>query len=167
VLLVGLAPRGRHAPEPVEPSLVTRGVLQATPHGWTLAPSDAPLAALLAGGLSPRAGARRFTELLDSAARELSRLGLDRPPSRPAVSRWASALVHLPTATDPALAALLHRVATVLDALELALADDGAAVTAGEARARSAGLLGLHGDLVDLVTSVAVGASIAAPSLRP
>jgi hypothetical protein len=167
VLLVGVTQQQGPAPEPVEPALVGLGVLQATPSGWSVMGGEVPLAALLAEGLSPRAGARRFTELLDAAARELGRLGLERAPSRRATSRWAGALVQLPTSTDPALAALLHRVATVLDALELALADDGAAVTAAEARARSAGLLRLHGELVDLVTAVAVGASVATPSLQP
>jgi hypothetical protein len=167
VLLVGPQPVAAASPEVAGLHPDARGVLQATLHGWAVQPCATPLAPLLAQGLSPRAGARRFTELLDTAARDLARLGLERPPTGTTASRWGRALVELPASTEPALGALLHRIATVLDALELALGDDGAAVTAAEARARASGLHRLHGELVDLVTAVAVGVSMTAPGLQP
>jgi hypothetical protein len=167
VLLVGRQPAPAASPEGTGPTLDARGVLQATLHGWAVQPGAAPLAPLLAQGLSPRAGARRFADLLDTAARDLASLGLERAPTRSADSRWGRALMDLPASTDPALGALLHRIATVLDALELAVGDDGAAVTAAEARARASALHRLHGELVDLVTAVAVGVSMAAPGQQP
>jgi hypothetical protein len=142
--------------------LLARALLQVGPQGWQLTPTHVGVEALLAEALSPRAGARRFTELLDAAARDLARLGLERAAPRAATPRWGRALMDLPPTTDPALAALLHRIAAVVDALELALADEGAAVTAGEARARAASLHRLHGDLAGLVGAVAVGATMVA-----
>ncbi|HEX6888021.1 MAG TPA: hypothetical protein VF143_07930 [Candidatus Nanopelagicales bacterium] len=149
-------------PEPgvllVDDGGVARLLLRAGSSGWGLVPTTSPAAApLLAESVPPRAGARRFAALLEEATADLARLGLDRAPTGAAPARWGRALRALPHSLDPGLVALLHRVALVLDALELALADEGAAVTAGEVRARAARLLALHGQLEDLVTAACVG----------
>jgi hypothetical protein len=139
-----------------------RLLLRAGSSGWALEPTASPAGTLLlAEAVSPRGAARQFADLLEAATADLARLGLDRAPTGPAPTRWDRALRALPHALDPGLAAVLHRVALVLDALELALADEGAAVTAGEARARAARLLALHGQLEDLVTAACVGTSMA------
>jgi hypothetical protein len=152
---------GRGGPAPAALAL-----LRAAPPGWLLSATAVPVDPLLAEALTARAATRRFTELVDGAARELARLGLERRSPHSPVRRWAEALADLPAALDPALAALLQRTGMVLDALELALADDGAAVTAAEARARTTSLHRLHADLVDLVAAASVGAA-ASPGPRP
>jgi hypothetical protein len=116
-----------------------------------------PVGALTAQALSPRTATRRFGELLDDAAVDLGRLGLDRAAAAPPESRWTDTLTRLPGTTDRQLVDLVQRSGLVLDALDQALLDDGAAVTASEARARSARLLKLRGELCDLMTAVAVG----------
>ena len=62
-----------------------------------------------------------------------------------------------PSGLDAATRDLLGRIATVRDALDLALADDGAAVTSGEARARGDVLASLAGQLEDLLCSLVAG----------
>jgi ATP-dependent protease Clp ATPase subunit len=52
---------------------------------------------------------------------------------------------------------VLDRCASVLDALDAALADDGAAVTSGEARARATGLRALRAELEQVMADVVGG----------
>ncbi len=63
---------------------------------------------------------------------------------------------------DPQVAALLDRLAALHDALDLALADDGAAVTAGEARARAAAIRGVVGDVEDVLAGLVGGLNVPA-----
>lgn len=167
----------RHVPEEPQPGVLpvgadrtARGVLLATPSGWQRLASAEPesdaaaVLALLAEALAPRAAIRRFTDLVTEATAELAALGLDRPATAQRSGSWEPALRRLPHGSPGALIDLLHRIATVLDALELALGDDGAAVTAGEAAARAGHLRRLHGDLTDLVVSAIVGNAVG-PSL--
>lgn len=118
--------------------------------------------ALTADAVTPRAATRQFTELIDQAATDLGRLGLDRPASTGRGSRWTATLHQLPGTADPQLVTLLQRTGLVLDALDQALGDEGAAVTASEARAREAHLHRLRGQLCDLVSGVIIGAGIPA-----
>lgn len=140
-------------------------LLAASAHGWCLAAlpeteGPDPVAGwLLSESLSTRQATRRFVDLLADATAELGALGLDRTPAATFRPRWEPATAKRPPRSDPELTGLLIRVAGVLDALELALSDTGAAVTAAEAAARSRPLRQLHGELTDLVVSVAVGAT--------
>jgi hypothetical protein len=63
---------------------------------------------------------------------------------------------------DPAALGALTRVALVLDALELALESQGAAVTAGEARALSRALTDVR-DAVEEVACALVGGQYGLP----
>ena len=138
-------------------------------HGPAAEPDPTPdlVTLLTADALGHRAATRRFTGLLDDAATDLGRLGLDRPATNGAPTRWTATLQDLPRTADGSLVTLLQRSAVVLDALDQALRDDGAAVTAGEARARSARVHRLRGELCDLVCAATVGVAVASPSLRP
>ncbi len=135
--------------------------------GWVTRQVRAPeVLALEAAALPPRAAARRFTTVLDEAAQRLSRLGLDRPPAAPAPTRWRAALRPLPPGTTAELAALVTRIGDLRDLLDLALAEDGAAVTAAEADARARGIRSVADQLDDLLVALlafrAVTASAAA-----
>ena len=118
---------------------------------------DQLISSATAESLSPRAAARRFAELLDEAARELTPLGLERPATQPGAYRWANAFGRLPSSVDGQLASLLARIALILDALDQALREDGAAVTAGEARGRASRLRRLDGELTDLICAAVAG----------
>lgn len=138
------------------------GLLRLGRTGWRLDPASGANVAELAGAAaSPRGSARAFALLLDGFAVRLGALGLDRPARRSLAGPWTSAVQHLPPGLDPAAAALLHRVALVLDAVAVALADEGAAVTAAEARARSGELRTLTGELADLVVGLVAGLNLA------
>ncbi len=142
--------------------LTSRGspvaLLTHDPAGWSVASLDAgPDHALLAGALTAREAARGLAGVLAEATDRLEALGLERSPSANRPPRWAPALARGPRALDPATAALLDRLAGPLDALGLALADDGAAVTAAEAAARRASLVALAGALSDLLVGVVGG----------
>lgn len=133
-------------------------VVRAHPGLWSVSagmPVDVP--ALESMALTARQARRTFEAALAEAAVRLGRLGLERAPTAPPSRGWQSALQTAPPGIDPAAAELLHRTAGVLDALALALADDGAAVTAGEARARTAEIRRLAGELEDLLVGVVGG----------
>lgn len=134
-------------------ALLTHG-----PGGWTLSSlTSGPEHALLAGALTARAGARELGSVLAEATDRLEALGLERAPTAECPPRWSPALDRGPRALDPATASLLERLVGLLDALERALADDGAAVTAAEAGARRLSLVGLADSLADLVVGVLGG----------
>jgi hypothetical protein len=157
VLLVAAPPARRGLPS-------ARALLHAGPGGWAVEPiaGDAGAlvtAPLLAEAVTPRAAARRFAELVARATDDLARLGLERAASADGRQAWSRALRALPRGLPGQLAHILDRLCTVLDGLELALLDDGAAVTAAEARARADSLRTLHAGLTDLVAAVAVGSA--------
>lgn len=143
------------------------GLLRLGRHGWRMDPASGASVAELAGSAaSPRGTARAFAQLLDEYAVRLGALGLDRPARRELASGWTRALEHLPPDLDRAAAGLLHRIALVLDAVDVALSDEGAAVTAAEARARSRELRALAGQLADLVVGLVAGLNLA-PARQP
>jgi hypothetical protein len=113
--------------------------------------------ALEATALTARQARRVFEAALAESAVRLERLGLERAPAGPRDRGWQRALAAGPSGLDPEVRGVLHRTATVLDALDLALADDGAAVTSGEARARAGEIRALLGQVEDLVAGVVGG----------
>lgn len=119
--------------------------------------SGVAVAQLEANALSVRVAARRFSEIVTDSAEQIGRLGLDRPARKQGSAAWSRALVRLPRDLDPALPGLLHRIASVLDALALARLDEGAAVTAVEAIARDWALRGTTDALEDLLVGVIAG----------
>jgi hypothetical protein len=134
------------------------GLVRAADPGWRVtAAAGADLPALAAQACSARAGARQFGGVVAGAAHRIARLGLDRAAAGPLAGPWSRALSHLPHGTEPDLAALLHRIGQVLDALAVAQRDDGAAVTAGEALARSRELRHVAGEVEDVVVGVVAG----------
>ncbi len=151
-------------PGPPEPAVVlttpgsTGVVVRAEPGRWSVSPEVPTDALALEGAALTARQARRFLEaaLAESAVR-LERLGLERAPARARVPGWQQSLAAGPPGLDPEAGDILHRAAVVLDALGLALADDGAAVTSGEARARSGELRRLAGQVEDLVAGVVGG----------
>lgn len=151
-------------PDPPEPAVLVTdrggsGALVRPGRGrWAVQPcAAAPVAALEAAALTPRQARRELDSCLLEAAARLERLGLDRAASTSATAGWAAALARAPHAVDPAAAEILHRCAWVLDSLRVALADDGAAVTSGEARARAVEIRALTGRLEDVVAAVVGG----------
>ena len=134
------------------------GLLRLEASGWRLdGVSDSPVGVLEAEGLSARAGARAFAALIADGASRLELLGLDRAADGEAPTGWGRALHPAPPGLDPATRDLLSRITTVRDALDLALADDGAAVTSAEARARGDVLANLAGQLEDLLCALVAG----------
>jgi hypothetical protein len=134
------------------------GLLRHGAGGWLWDPvRSAPISPLQAGMLTARSGARALVEAATAAAHRLEELGLDRPPTRPAPREWEAALGRLPRGLDPQVEALLVRLAALHDALDLALVEQGAAVTAGEARARAAAILDVLGGVDDVVVGVVGG----------
>lgn len=134
------------------------GLVRCPPGGWRVDGAAEPgLRVLESEALGVRAAERRFAELVAGAAVGLERLALDRPAAGPATTAWDDALRRLPESLTPGAAALLRRVGSVLDALALALAEDGAAVTAGEAQARRDALRSLAGELADLLCGAVGG----------
>ena len=133
--------------------------------GWRVdVVTEAPVRQLEAEAVTARAGVRRLADLLGSAADRMEALGLDRPSADPLPHSWTRAFQPLPAGTAPELAGLLHRVATVLDALAGAGRDDGAAVTSGEARARRCMLVEVAGQLDDLLVALVAGLPVATRS---
>ena len=70
---------------------------------------------------------------------------------------WELALGRMPRGLDPQVEALLVRLAALHDALDLALVEEGAAVTAAEARGRSAEIRGVVGQVEDVIAGVVGG----------
>ena len=162
VLLVAAAPTSHGLPP-------AAALLHASTGGWALAAVPAEdatrvTAPVLAEAVSPRSAARRFAEVVTAATDDLARLGLERAASTADRRAWSRTLRALPRGLAGEFAHVLDRLCTVLDGLELALVDDGAAVTAAEARVRSERLHTLHAELTDLLVSVVVGTAISAPA---
>lgn len=151
-------------PGPPEPAVLltapggTGVVVRAEPGRWSVSP-EIPMQtlALEATALTARLARRAFEAALAESALRLERLGLERAPSAARGRGWQRALAAAPPGLDPEVGGILHRAAVVLDALALALADDGAAVTSGEAQARSGEIRGLAGAVEDLVAGVVGG----------
>ena len=164
----------RDAPGAPEPAVLltaggaTVGLLRLATTGWRLDPvAHAPVQALEADGLGTRAAARAFAATIADAATQLELLGLDRAPAGELPHGWSRALFPSPPGLDPAAADLLARIASVRDALDLARADDGAAVTSGETRARAEVLNSLAGQLEDLLNAVVAGTRTGAAATPP
>ena len=155
---------------PVPAALLSRGdlalgLLRHEATGWRWDPAgSAVLAPLQAQMLTARSGARALAEAVTAAAERLERLGLDRAPTSPPPRTWELALGRLPGGLDPQVEALLIRLGALHDALDLALADDGAAVTAGEARARAAQLRAVVGQVQDVIVGVVGGLNVPTPA---
>jgi len=158
---IGWPPGAPDVPTPAV--LLGRGelgvsLLRHAPSGWRLDPlPPAPLVGVQAQMLTPRAGARALADAVTSAAERLERLGLDRPATRPQPRSWERTLMRLPEALDAQFGGLLARLATLHDALDLAGDEDGAAVTAGEALARSAELQAVLGQVEDIIVGLVGG----------
>jgi hypothetical protein len=143
---------------------VTVGLLRQGVTGWQWDHAgSAALTALQAGMLTARSGARALAEAVTEAAVRLEGLGLDRAATQVAPREWEVALGLLPRGLDPQVEALLVRLAGLHDALDLALVEEGAAVTAGEARARTAEVLAVLGHLEDVIAGVVGGLNVAPP----
>jgi hypothetical protein len=148
---------------PVPSVLLSRGdhavgLLRHGASGWLWGPAQsATISPLQAGMLTARSGARALAEAVTAAAHRLEELGLDRAATRPAPREWEVALGRLPRGLDPQVEALLVRLAALHDALDLALVEEGAAVTAGEARARAAEVLAVLGGVEDVIVGVVGG----------
>jgi hypothetical protein len=166
---IGWPPDADGAPVPAV--LLGRGdlVVGLLRHGatgwrWDLARPVA-LTAVQAGMLTARTGARALAQAVTAAAERLEQLGLDRAATRPTPREWAAALGRLPRDLDPQVEALLVRLAALHDALDLARVEEGAAVTAAEARARAAEVLGLLGQVEDVIAGVVGGLNAPTPSV--
>ncbi len=164
-------PAGIEAP-PVPAVLLSRadqavGLLRHGATGWrwdqVLARTTAPVEA---GMLTPRAGARMLAEVVTAAAERLEHLGLDRAAARPAPRTWEVSLGRLPRGLDPQVEALLVRMAALHDALDLAVVEEGAAVTAAEARARAVEVRTVLGQVEDVIVGVVAGLNVPTPRPR-
>ena len=156
---------------PVPAVLLSRGdhalgLLRHEARGWLWDPAgSAVLAPLQAQMLTARSGARALAEAATAAAERLERLGLDRAATTVPPRVWELALGRLPVGLDPQVEALLIRLGALHDALDLALVDDGAAVTAGEARARAAELRAVVGQVQDVIAGVIGGLNAPTPAV--
>jgi hypothetical protein len=134
------------------------GLLRPGAAGWRWdSCSEVPILWLEAQMLTARAGARALAEVVTAAAVRLETLGLERPATQATPRVWQRALGQLPMVSDPALHALMVRLAELHDALDLALREAGAAVTAGETRARSGEIAGVVGEVEDIICGVIGG----------
>ncbi len=113
--------------------------------------------------LTARSGARALAEAVTAAAERLEQLGLDRAATRSAPREWEVALGRLPRGLDSQVEALLVRLAALHDALDLALVEEGAAVTAAEARARAAEVRAVLGQVEDVIAGVVGGLNAPPP----
>ena len=160
----GWPPRAAGVPEPAVLLSAGRtpvGLVRTRPGAWQVDSADgAPVLQVEAAALTARAASRAVSETISAAAGRLEQLGLDRPALGRADEQWRRAACCLPDRLDPAVAALIQRLAPVLDALALALAEEGAAVTSGEARARALELRTLTGELEDLLVGLVGGLNV-------
>jgi hypothetical protein len=161
---VGWPPGAAGAPEPAVLLSAGRtpvGLIRARPGTWQVEAADgAPMLQLESESLTPRTAARAVSAAISEAADRLEQLGLDRPARTRAADRWRRAACCPPEQLDPAVTALVQRVALVLDVLDLAVAEEGAAVTSAEARSRSLQLRTLGGHLEDLLTGLVGGLNV-------
>lgn len=134
------------------------GILRLGRSGWRMDPATgASVTELAAAAATPRGTARAFASLLHESAERLGSLGLDRPARRPLAGDWTQAMEHVPPGVDPTAAGLLRRIALILDAVGVALSDEGAAVTAAEARARAGELRALATAVEDVLVGLVGG----------
>ena len=165
---IGWPPGADGVPEPAV--LLSRvdhavGMLRHGATGWRWDDvGSVPLAVLQSGVLTARSGARALAEAVTAAAERLETLGLDRVATRAAPHTWESALGRLPRSLDPQVEALLVRLAALHDALDLAAVEEGAAVTAAEARARTAEVLAVRGQVEDVIAGVVGGLNVPSPA---
>ena len=139
------------------------GLLRHDRTGWRWEVTEVvPGAPLEAEMLTARSGARALAAAVTGAADRLEQLGLDRPATGTPPWTWARAVRRLPPGVDPGVEALLVRLGDLRDVLDLALAEEGAAVTASEALARSAELRTVIGQLDDVITGVVGGLNLPA-----
>ena len=140
------------------------GLLRHDRAGWRWDVTEVvPCSPLEAEMLTARPGARALAAAVNGAADRLERLALDRPATGSPPRAWERAVRRLPPGTDPQIEALLVRLGDLRDVLDLALAEEGAAVTAGEALARSGELRTVIGQLDDVVTGVVGGLNLPGP----
>ncbi len=164
---IGWPPAADGAPVPA--ILLSRGDLPvgllrhgATGWRWDRAESAA-LAAVQSGMLTARSGARALAEAVTAAAERLEQLGLERAATRSTPRAWEAALGRMPRGLDPQREALLVRLAALHDALDLALSEEGAAVTAAELRARAAEIRVVVGQVEDVIAGVVGGLNAPTP----
>ncbi len=162
---LGWPAKGSGAPAPATVISGADGMVGLLRHeraGWTWesVADDSALAVIQAGMLTPRAAARTLVEVVTVAAEDLEQLGLDRPPRGRCAQEWQAGLGRLPKGMDPPTLAQVTRIAALRDALDLALADDGAAVTAAEARARAARIREVAGAVDDVLCGVLGGLNV-------
>ncbi len=144
---------------------VAVGLLRHGPAGWRWDDVDQqPVGVLQAGMRTARAAARDLAEVVTDAAARLEALGVQRAATRAVPHVWESALGWLPPGLDPQAEALLVRLAALHDALDLARVEEGAAVTAGEVRARAAQVRHVLGRVEDLVAGVVGGLNAPSPA---
>jgi hypothetical protein len=159
--IIGWPPRADGPPVPAV--LLSRGdaavgLLRHEGAGWRWdSPGSAALTELQSRMLTARSGARALAETVTAAADRLEQLGLDRAATRSASREWEVALGLLPRALDAQVEALLVRLAALHDVLDLALVEEGAAVTAAEARARAAEVHAVLGQVEDVIAGVVGG----------
>ena len=156
---------------PPEPAVLisgagaANGLLRSGRAGWRWdSCGDSSVALLEAGMLTARAGARALAEAAAEAAQRLESLGLERPPTRAHPREWETALRHVPTGLDSPVHSLLIRLAVLHDALDLALAEEGAAVTAAESRSRSGELRAVVGHVEDIIAGLVGGLNAPVPA---
>lgn len=154
-----------------EPAVLVSGdagiccLLRSGRFGWRWDSCDCSVVvALEAGMLTARSGARALAEIVTGAAERLERLGLERPAVRTQNDDWASAMRRLPRGIDPQLEALLMRLAALHDALDLALGEPGAAITAAESLARAGELRAVVGSVEDIICGLVGGLNAPAPA---
>ena len=124
--------------------------------------SGSSVPALEAAMVTARGGARALGDVATTSAQRLEALGLDRPPAGSLPHTWVRAMNHLPPGLPAPVQALLVRLAALHDALDLAVVEEGAAVTASESRSRSAELRSVLGAVDDIVVGVVAGVNAGA-----
>lgn len=153
----GVGPDLARAPAPLVAYLDDSGITDLI--GAAAPPSTLPL---LADALTPRQAERRLDELTREAAARLTKLGLQR--GRGDLAARLAELAHrhpsYPAALPADLRAALGRLDAIMDIVSLGLADEGAAVTAGEAEARAKPLRLLADQAADLLVAVANGHNV-------
>ena len=141
------------------------GLLRSGRTGWSWdACGDSSVALLESGMLTAGAGARALAEAAAEAAQRLESLGLERRPTLAHPDQWETAMRHVPAGLDSPVHSLLIRLAVLHDALDLALAEDGAAVTAAESLARSGELRAVVGHVEDIIAGLVGGLNAPVPT---
>jgi hypothetical protein len=156
---------------PPEPAVLisgagaANGLLRSGQAGWCWdSCGDSSVALLESGMLTARAGARALAEAAAEAAGRLESLGLERPATRAHRRQWETAMQQLPPGLDSPTHSLLIRLAVLHDALDLALVEEGAAVTAAEARSRAGELRAVVGHVEDIISGLVGGLNAPVPA---